>query len=407
MEETFANNSPDEKAGSSAWKFVALVFVTSRLYYLLAGALLVQVVPIDPFQSQTSDVPFRTLSIWAHFDGEHYISAAENGYAEPDGASPAFFPLYPLLVGASAELLGGPVSRGALSAVGVMISLAAFLVALWFVYRIAEAGWGERAAQGTVLALAFFPTSFFFNSVYTESLFLALSAGALWAARVRKDLLLACVLAGLASATRNVGVLLMIPLAFEWWQHRNEPGWRAAYLALVPVGLLAYIAYLWSRFGDPLLFYAEQAAWERSFAGPLETFGNTVEQAAENLHSLLDPVAYEPFSFGRLIYVLSGTNYLYNLLFLMFALALLAVGIRYLPVGLAAYAVALVLMPALFGTEVNPLMGMPRYLIVAFPLFIVLGMLLKDRRMLAGWIISSATISLIFCALFVGWYFVA
>ncbi len=409
VEEVSADGGPDAKARSSAWKFVLVVFAASRLYYLLAGALLVRVVPIDPFQSETSDVPFRTLSIWAHFDGEHYVSVAQNGYAQPGGASPAFFPLYPLLVRASAVLLGGPLSRGALSVVGVLVSLAAFLVALWFVYRIAEDGWGPRAAQGTVLTLAFFPTAFFFNAAYTESLFLMLSAGALWAARVREDLLLACLLAGLAAATRNVGVFLAVPLAFEWWRHRDERGWRAACLALAPSGLLAYAAYLWHRFGDPLLFYTEQAKWERSFAGPLDIPANTIGRAVENLRALLDPAAYEPFSFGRLVYVLSGINYLYNLLFLALALALLAVGIgwRYLPAGLAVYALALVLVPALFGTEANPLMGMPRYLIVAFPLFVVLGVMLGDRRLLAGWVTVSAIFSLMFCGLFVGWYFVA
>jgi hypothetical protein len=65
-------------------------------------------VSIDPFQSETSDVPFRTLSLWAHCDGEHYVSVAENGYARPGDASSAFFPLYPLLIRVSAELLGGP-----------------------------------------------------------------------------------------------------------------------------------------------------------------------------------------------------------------------------------------------------------------------------------------------------------
>jgi hypothetical protein len=114
-----------------------------------------------------------------------------------------------------------------------------------------------------------------------------------------------------------------------------------------------------------------------------------------------------PFSFGRLVYVLSGINYLYNLHFLVLALALLAIGMRRLPSGLAAYAFALVLVPALFGTEENPLKGMPRYLIVAFPLFVVLGALLRDRRLLAGWVATSATVSLAFCALFVGWYYVA
>src|SRR5919202_1436557 len=96
---------------------------------------------------------------------------------------------------ATATLFGGPISPGALSTYGVLISLTAFLFALYFVYRIAEEGWGVRVAKGAILALAFFPTSFFFNAVYTESLFLALSAGAVWAARVRQNLLLASVLA--------------------------------------------------------------------------------------------------------------------------------------------------------------------------------------------------------------------
>ena len=36
----------------------------------------------------------------------------------------------------------------------------------------------KRAAQVATLALAFFPTAFFLNAVYTEALFLALTAGA-------------------------------------------------------------------------------------------------------------------------------------------------------------------------------------------------------------------------------------
>ena len=56
----------------------------------------------------------------------------------------------------------------------------------------------------------------------------------------------------------------------------------------------------------------------------------------------------------------------------------------------------------------NPLMSMPRFVLAAFPLFMVLGATaLKDRRALAWWVISSATASLVFTALFVGSYFVA
>jgi len=45
--------------------------------------------------------------------------------------------------------------------------------------------------------------------------------------------------------------------------------------------------------------------------------------------------------------------------------------------------------------------------LVAFPLFIVIGALLQDRRLLGGWLILSTAFSLVLCALFVSWRFVA
>lgn len=79
----------------SAWGFVFLVFVTNHLLYLIAGALLASIVPISSLQRQTTLFPLGTLSIWANFDGEHYVNVAESDYGQD---SPAFFPLYPLLM---------------------------------------------------------------------------------------------------------------------------------------------------------------------------------------------------------------------------------------------------------------------------------------------------------------------
>src|SRR5918994_929835 len=393
----------------TAWNFVLKVFVVSRFFYLLAGGVLTGLVPVGWFQRYTSDIPFGTLNLWAHFDGENYISVAEYGYQELSysTSSPAFFPLYPLLMRALAELFGGPVSQGALSVWGILISLVTLLFALWFVYRITEEGWGERAAQGAVLTLAFFPSAFFFNAVYTESLFLMLSAGTVWAIRVRRDLLLACLLAGLATATRNVGLFLLIPLVYEWWRERRAYGWRVAYLALAPSGLLAYAAWLWWRFGDPLLFLNEQAKWTRELSGPLSALQTAFGLAAESLRSLFDPTAYELYGFEGLFYVFSGTNALYNLVFLLFAYAVLSLGVRWLPADLALYGFPLLLRPGFFAASSNPLMSMPRFVLVAFPVFITLGILLKSRRLLVGWIAVSTVLSLALCALFVNWHFVA
>jgi hypothetical protein len=388
--------------------FVALVFAASRLFYLAAGVLLARIVPVGPFQRVTGDVPFGKMNAWSHWDGEHYIALAMVGYLQPpENVSPAFFPLYPLLVRFSAELFGGPILPGALGVWGVLVSLLALPFALYFVYRIVEDGWGTGTARGAVLALAFFPTSFFLHAVYTEALFLALSAGSLWALRVRKDLLLACLLAALATATRNVGLFLLAPLAYEWLRNAREYRWRVAYLALAPSGLLLYAAYLWSRFGDPLLFYTDQQKWGREATGPLQTFRNILQTSAEGAGRLSDGRLLTEPSLAGLANRVESANGLHNLLFLLFAAVVLLVGLRTMPAGLTVYAALLVLAPAFFGTPESPLMGMPRYVLVAFPVFIVLGTLHNNRLLFGAYLAVSIALSLVFTALFVSWRFVA
>ena len=388
--------------------FVLVVYAASRLFYLLAGTLLARVVPVSPFQRITSDVPSGTMNLWSHWDGEHYVALAAGGYLQPpENVSPAFFPLYPLLMRSVAELFGGPVSEGALSLWGPLVSLLFLPLALFFVYRIAEDGFGEQVARATTLALAFFPTTFFLNCAYTESLFLALSAGSLWACRVRKDLLLACVLAALAGATRNVGVFLMAPLFIRWLRDVRYYRWRGVYLTLAPSGLIVYAGYLWWRFGDPLLFYTDQGKWGRQAAGPLATAGRVWEAAVEGSARLLDPRLWADPSLGNLANHLEEANNLYNLMFFVFAGVVLIAGLWELPPDLSVYTFLLVTPVTLFGPPQSPLMGTPRYVLVAFPLFIMLGLLSKNRPAFVGWLVFSTASSLVLCALFVSWRFVA
>ena len=397
-----------ETAKREGLLFVLLVYGASRLLYLFVGSLFASLVPVSRFQTVTMDVPFGRMGLWSHWDGEHYVALAAGGYLQPpEQVSPAFFPLYPLLMRSFAGLFGGPVSWGALSVWGTLISLLALPFALFFVYRIAESGWDAGVARGAVLALAFFPTTFFLNAAYTESLFLALSAGSLWAARVRGNLLLACLLAGLAAATRNVGIFLLAPLVYEWFRNRDLYRWRGLYLALAPSGLVAYATYLWLRFGDPLLFYTDQQKWGREPAGPIATAAKAWRSAAEGATRLLDPALLSDPSLTNLANHLAGAANLYNLLFFLFALVVLLAGLRDLPPDLALYAFLLVLPAALFGTPQSPLMGAPRYVLVAFPLFIVLGLLAKNRPVFIAGLFLSTVISLVFCALFVSWRFVA
>ena len=146
----------------------------------------------------------RLLRPWANWDGAWYISIASHGYHQPQ--SWAFFPFYPSLLRGTAALTDGDYVLA-----GVAVSMVAALAAAAVLYLLVEDDHGPRVALWTVLFLAFFPTSFFLQAVYTESLFLLMSvACVLWARRGRWEL---AGLAGmLAALTRNTGILLLIPV---------------------------------------------------------------------------------------------------------------------------------------------------------------------------------------------------
>ena len=384
----------------SAWAFVFIVFASSRLLFMVVGALAAASLPqADPAGDPLG--PGGLLGYWAHWDGAWYAELATEGYGERAPASTAFFPLYPLLVKLGTVLGGRPALWG------VAVSLVSTLFALFFVYRIGEKLHDARAARAATLCLAFFPTAFFLNAVYTEALFLALTAGTLWAALVRRDFLVAGLLGALAAATRNVGVLLLVPLFFEWARHRRGLGWRGVLgLALVPAGLVAYAAYLWARFGDPLVFARQQGDyWNREVSGPLATLGDARRAAGVGMEYVLDPATL--FLGTDATPALEASNVL-NLGFLVFFLVVALAGLFVLPPGFSVYAGVLVLLPVLTPSPRFPLMSLPRFVLGAFPIFLVLGYFLsRSRWTLATWLLFSGGLGVALTALFVTWRWVA
>ncbi len=154
---------------------------------------------------------------------------------------------------------------------------------------------------------------------------------------MRKDLLLACVLAGFAAATRNVGVFLFAPLFIEWLMWTREDGWsrarlaEGASLALVPAGLFGYMAYLWMRFGDPLLFYSAQELWDRRAVDPVTLTIDVFGEAIYSLRAAFGEGTPAESAFAGIVGRLHDPNDAYSLLFLLVTLALFVVGLRVLP----------------------------------------------------------------------------
>src|ERR687894_1125891 len=158
------------------------------------------------------------LAPLARWDSVWYLRIADSGYGDSPPRA-AFFPLYPLLVRAVATPLGG--SEGALLAAAFLVSLAAFVGALVLLHRLAELELGRRLARPVLLLLALFPAAVFFGAPYAESLFLLLAVGAFYAARTG-HWAWAGACAGLASATRSAGLVLLVPLAFLWWRAQGR-----------------------------------------------------------------------------------------------------------------------------------------------------------------------------------------
>jgi Mannosyltransferase (PIG-V) len=382
---------------ASPWRFVLAVWLGSRLFFLAAGGLAQLLV-----QTAWHGAAFRferpgLLSLWATWDGAWYEDIARNGYSSK--TSTAFFPLYPALV-RTGTMLGLPPALA-----GIVVSLIAFAFALYFVYALAADIWDVHVARCVVLALAFFPTSFYFNAVYTESLFVALAAGAVWAALVRRSLVLAAGFGFFAAMTRNAGVLVLLPLAHEALRQR----WRAralVVLAAVPAGLGAYMLYLKARWLSPLTFsYVQQQSWGRHLTDPATTLADSWRAARAAAPWANDPHLIFQGTESNPALLASNT---YGFVFLCVAVVLLAVGAAWLPRGLWLFAFAAVLLPLLTPIPGFPLMGFPRYVLAAFPLFFVVGKLLaRSTALLVSWLVVSAGFGVFLTAMFATWRWVA
>jgi hypothetical protein len=245
---------------------------------------------------------------------------------------------------------------------GAIVSLLCFTGALVLLHRLTELELGAPAARATVWALALFPASVFFSAVYSEALYLLLSVACIYAARTGRWGW-AGVAGALGAATRSAGVLLVVPLAVLWLARGERRPRDAACIALVPIGLLAFCAALAAGGGDALAPFHAQDIWFRHFAGPFAGVWDGTTAAWRGLHHLDEPAA-------RADVVLFA--------FLVFAVPAVIGTLRRLPPAYGAYVVGALALPLSYPVGPQPLMSLPRFLAVLFPLFMWLGAWLAD-----------------------------
>jgi Mannosyltransferase (PIG-V) len=293
----------------------------------------------------------------ARWDAVWFLQIAEGGY---DGDRAAFFPLYPLLV-----RVGGALT-GSLLVAGILVSVACLFGALVLLHRLAALEAGREVARLCVLLVALFPGAVWFSSVYSESLFLLLSVGAILAARTGRWEL-AGAAGGLAAATRSAGLVLLVPLAVLWWQAGRRPR-DGAWLALVPAGLAAFCLALALSGQDPLAPFSAQESWLRTFAGPFGAVPDAVSAAWGATGDLLAGRSSPPAAFDL--------RWLNVGLFVTLAAVLVATAgaLRRLPRAYGLYALAALALPLSFPVAGQPLMSLPRFAAVLWPLHLWLAL---------------------------------
>lgn len=325
---------------------ITIIFISWRIVLSLTAAIADKFLPIFgnrfPYVEilQESKLPYWIWS-FGNFDGVHYLRIAEDGYAYQ--FTQVFFPLYPILV-----RFFSYATFSNLLISGLLVSNICFLAGLLIFYKLVKKNYSESIAIWTCIFLIVFPTSFYFGAVYTESIFFLLTVSAFYFGEKNK-LLIASLLGAAASSTRLVGIFLSVSLIKRLKIKNLLP------LAIVPLGLVLYMTYLYIEFKNPLYFLSAQTI-----------FGQ--ERSTTQIILL-------PQVFWRYIKILLSTSGLplfsavLELLSTIFVIVALIAASGKVKREWLIFSWLSVLTPTLTGT----LTSMPRYILVAFPVFIVLA----------------------------------
>lgn len=313
------------------------------------------------YESGQGILDWSPLNPLMPYDAGHYVNIAENGYIRE---LTVWFPFYPLLV----KILGTITGNYGLAA--VIIANISFFAALELVYRLAALDYKKEVAFTAALSVIFFPAGVFFNVAYTESLFLALVVGAVYAAR-NEYWWWAGILGGLAALTRNMGILVFPVLLVEFFTGRHKTGLFSGHsgrlkpgagLIMAPFLSFLYPGFLMVRFSDPLAFFHGQSGHFRDITIP----GWGV--AADIFSMLKAPL--DPFNFIILLNIMTLSLGLAAFVYIKRASYRLY---------LLIYLLTVSAMP-LVGGNMPHTTGLFRFGLGMFPVYLFLGRYLYDRK---------------------------
>ena len=229
-----------------------LVWFVIRLFTSIFAGLVSSIMPSLPIESNIPlfppSIPINVwlhrvfISPWIRWDATWYEKIVTQGYSATDGTAP-FHPLYPWL--AKPLVIAGISPDFSL----LIISSLSGLVLFYFFVKLARFDLPPRNASYALILFAFAPPAFILFAPYAEALFLLATILCMIFIR-QKSWWLAGLMGGLATLTRQQGLFLLIPLAWELSENSGHKpvnivkqwrNWLA--LGLIPLGMFVWLSY--------------------------------------------------------------------------------------------------------------------------------------------------------------------
>ncbi len=327
--------------------------------------------------------PSTVFTMFNRWDAPHYLDIAQNWYVNTGDAANfiVFFPLYPILI----RLI--TVNFDYINISALIVANVCSIIAFYYLYKLAKLEFNSGVAVKAVLFMSIFPTAYFLSAPYTEGLFFATVIASIYYARVSRWEV-SGLLSMFAALSRLAGLLLLPVLLVEYF---HQKGWKPrsvdykiVWPVLALVGFLIYLGINLQVTGDALKFMEiEKTHWFNTLDPvtglKLAWSWATTRAYPENISIGIAPIVFAVFGL------------------IMFGAA---VWKRFRPVYL-------IYMFLTWGLAVSTSwwISVPRYIMAMFPMFILLGVLTRNKWVNGAIVVAFGVGLCYFTAAFaLGWW---
>lgn len=359
-----------------------IIWLFVRLVTSLVAGMGSSIKPLTPLETSLPFLPPAApfsqwferafLSPWMRWDAVWYQRIVAQGYSSTDGTA-QFHPLYPWL--SSLFFRIGFTSTLSLLIVSSLAGIALY----YFFLKLARYDLNPSNSLFALLLFAFAPPAFIIFAPYSEGLFLLTAVLCMLFLR-RRSWWLAGLMGGLAALTRQQGIILFVPMAWELWEDSGRQAlnlrkhWRDwLALGLIPLGLIVWLVYR-------AIFLNDLHANFSSIHDLLYSF--TISPSATKvvpMQQFLWPWMAIKNAFVKLINQ-PDIDIWVNIVATSLFIILLAITWKKLRLSYRLYSLLITIVSFSYYTgTIHPYMGLPRHLFLAFPVFIGLPAIITNR----------------------------